>query len=150
MQGKSLCRFFTSDGTHHDAVLYGGFAKDVCLTDGMFTYFRQPAPDSWAYHHTMVPRSGGNEFFPLDNLDVEFGHFLKYPSDRGIPQMRWKQPSQYALDAPEYHLMFDLRDDPGQERPIRDSSLEQQLIKQLQQKLTELEAPDCQFERLGF
>ena len=56
VHGRSLCHLLAADADHHAAVLYGGFAKDVCLTDGRYRYFRQALPESWVHHHTMIPR----------------------------------------------------------------------------------------------
>ena len=99
MQGRSLRHLLSADADHHEAVLYGGFGKDVCLTDGRYRYFRQALPESWVHHHTMMPR-GSQDFLAVNRLQVEYGYFLKYPSDRGYPQLRWRQPSEPALDAP--------------------------------------------------
>ena len=96
----------------------------------------------------MMPRGGG-EFYALDRLQVEYGFFLKYPSDRGYPQLRWRQPSEAALDAPAFNLIFDGEHDPGQQRPLHDAALEQRLGHALRQRLSAVEAPDCQYQRLG-
>ena len=148
VQGRSLRHLLAADEAHHAAVLYGGFAKDVCVTDGRYRYFRQAQPGSWAHHHTMMPR-GSQDFLALPTLDVEYGFFLKYASDRGYPQLRWRQPSERALYAPDFNLLFDGDTDPGQQRPLRDPALEQRLSNLLRDRLTAAEAPDCQYQRLN-
>ena len=148
VQGRSLCHLLAADADHHEAVLYGGFGKDVCLTDGRYRYFRQALPDSWVHHHTMMPR-GSQDFLAVNRLQMEYGYFLKYPSDRGYPQLRWRQPSEAALDAPDFNLLFDGKTDPGQQRPLRDTVVEKRLAALLRNRLTAVEAPDCQYQRLG-
>ena len=148
VQGRSLRHLLDIDEPHHEAVIYGSFARDVCLTDGHYSYFRQAREDSWTHLHTMVPR-GGREFHPLERLEVEYGYFLEYPSARGYPQLRWKEPSQKALDSPEFHMLFDLDRDPDQQQPMRDPAREHELATKLRAKLSEFEAPDCQYERLA-
>ena len=148
VQGRSLCHLLAADADHHGAVLYGGFAKDVCLTDGRYRYFRQALPESWVHHHTMMPR-GSQDFLAVNRLDVEYGYFLKYPSDRGYAQLRWRQPSEPALDAPDFNLLFDGDTDPGQQHPLRDLAREQRMATLLRDHLAAVEAPDCQYQRLG-
>ena len=148
VQGRSLCHLLAADADHHEAVLYGGFGKDVCLTDGRYRYFRQALPDSWVHHHTMMPR-GSQDFLAVNRLQMEYGYFLKYrrgeTSDRGYPQLRWRQPSEAALDstgsadfddAPLINLLFDGKTDPGQQRPLRDTVVEKRLAALLRNRLT--------------
>ena len=148
VQGRSLRHLLAADGDQHAAVLYGGFAKDVCLTDGRYRYFRQAQPESWVHHHTMMPR-GSQDFLALPRLDPEYGYFLKYASDRGYPQLRWRQPSEPVLDAAPGNLIFDAANDPEQRQPVRDPALEQRLAALLRERLSAVEAPDCQYLRLG-
>ena len=58
---------------------------------------------------------------------MEYGYFLKYPSDQGYPQLRCRQPSEASLDAADFNLLFDGEADPGQEHPLRDAGLEERL-----------------------
>ena len=85
----------------------------------------------------------------VNRLKVEYGYFLKYPSDRGYPQLRWRQPSEAALDAPGFNLLFDGEADPDQQQPLRDPALEERLTALLGDRLTAVEAPDCRYQRLG-
>jgi len=149
IHGKSLCPLLGTDGVHHDAVLYGDFAADVCMTDGRYTYFRQAEGGSFAYHHTMCPR-GGEQYFPLEKLNVEFGYFLPHANEKGIPQMRWKRASRRHLDASDFNLVYDLASDPGQTRPIQNAQLEGDLAAVMRERLKCFEAPECQYDRLGF
>lgn len=148
VHGISLVHLFYRDSSHHDFVLYGGFAGDICLTDGRYTYFRQPQEGSYAYHHTMCPR-GGDQYFPLKELGVEFGYFLPHANKRGIPQLRWKHESRRHIDSPEYNMIFDLSNDSGQIVPIQDPELEEALARKMKEMLIRLDAPDCQFKRLA-
>ena len=96
----------------------------------------------------MMPR-GSQDFLAVNRLQVEYGYFLKYPSDRGYPQLRWRQPSEAALDAPDLNLLFDGESDPGQQQPLRDAALEERFSTLLRNRLTAVEASDCQYHRLG-
>ncbi len=147
--GKSFKNIIAEDGKHHDAVLYGYFGKDVNMTDGRYTYCRQPLPDSTLYLHTGTP----GDFRLIDrellkSEDTETGSFLK--SAPGIPVYRIKRTSKQHKDAPDGNLVYDISDDPGQRNPVDDPELEKQLAGKMNELLLRADAPECQFERLGF
>jgi hypothetical protein len=50
---------------------------------------------------------------------------------------------------PYQTMLFDLQDDPGQERPIDDPSLERMMIDHMIRLMRENDTPPEQFERLG-
>lgn len=131
----------------HDAILYGYFGKDINLFDGRYSYCRQPKDDSIVYHHTLMPRSI-KDFLDEDMLKkAEFGHFLK--PDTGIPQMRLARMSHRHKNAPDGNLIYDVKEDPKQSRPIKDKELEARLAEKMTALLEKYDAPDCQYERTG-
>lgn len=148
VHGKSLLHLLEREEPHHDAVLYGYFAKDVNMTDGRYTYARQPLPDSFAHHHTLMPR-GFRSFVPRERLQqAETGVFLD--TAYGIPHLRFKVPSRRHRDAPEFNPIYDIVADPGQQNPIRDAELEGMLAHKMKELLLRCDAPECQYDRLGF
>jgi len=148
VHGKSLKPMVEKDKPHHDAVLYGYFGKDVGMTDGKYTYCRQPAEDSILYHYTCMPR-GFRDFIPKETLErADYGRFL--PSAGEIPHMKIPQRSKRHVDAPDFNPIYDIKEDPLQEQPIHDKALEHRLSTQMRELLTRYEAPACQFDRLGF
>ncbi len=131
----------------HDAVLYGYFGKDLNVTDGRYTYCRQPLPGSTIHHHTLMPR-GFRDFIPAAQLaSAEFGRFLPRAGD--VPQMRLTVPGTRHHNAPDGNPIYDTDTDPGQQRPIDDPNLEARLAELLVRLLAEHEAPDCQYTRTG-
>lgn len=148
VQGRSLLPLLRGDAdSHHDAILYGYFGKDVNLTDGRFTYCRQPVQDSVVHHHTAMPRRG-KDFLPREMLAAaEMGVFLTHAG--GVPHYRLTIPSHRHADAPDFNPMYDLQNDPGQQNPIRDADLEHQMTSRLSALLESYEAPECQYKRLG-
>ena len=133
--------------SHHDAVLYGYFGKDINMTDGRYTYCRQPLPESVVHHHTAMPRSVDDFIVPEKMAGAEMGVFLK--SSRGIPHYRMTVPSRRHADCPDYNLIYDLAEDPGQTDPLRDEALEERLAAMMHRKLVEAGAPECQYDRMG-
>ena len=148
VHGQPLTDLLTRDGDHHDAVLYGYFGKDINLTDGRFTYCRQPEENSVVYHHTGVPGFNlGRMLSRSDMVNAEIGHFLKHT--HGIPHYRMAKPSHHHADAPEFNLVFDLLEDPGQTSPIREEKLEKRFADKMKELLVRFDAPECQFTRTG-
>lgn len=47
------------------------------------------------------------------------------------------------------HLLFDLKNDPKQEHPIKDEKIEEEMIRKLVKIMNQIEAPDSEYERLG-
>lgn len=143
VQGKSILHLLEKDEDHHDAVLYGYFGKDVNMTDGMYTYCRQPQDSSIVYHHTAMPVGAVNN--PSSYANAEMGTFLKHE----MPVYRVPVKSSRHHNAPSYHLLYNIEEDPFQQKPIRDSELEEKYVEKLKDLLHRYDAPNCQFTRLG-
>ena len=144
--GCSLTPLLAEDRPHHDAVLYGYFAKDINWTDGRMTYCRQPLPGSTVHHHTAlaVHAAVGGMREPFEKAEV--GKFLPQAP---IPVYRVELPSKRHADAPDFNPIYDVQDDPQQERPIRDEAVEVDLAAKLTAALDAVEAPACQYTRTG-
>ena len=147
VHGRSLRHLFDRDHKHHDAVLYGYFGKDVNMTDGRHTYCRQPLPGSFVYHHTAMP-CGFRDFHSREQMaGAACGVFLK--NTYGIPHFRFKVESHRHHNAPDFHPLYDLANDPQQQRPIHNGELEARMAAYLKDLLDRYEAPECQAIRLG-
>lgn len=133
--------------THNDAVLYGYFGKDVNMFNGQYTYCRQPIDGSILYHYTAMPRSF-HDFIDREKLETsEVGVFLN--STHGIPHYKLSDKSYKHMDAPDYHLIYDINHDPEQTHPIHNAELENELVMEMTHLMERYNAPDCQFDRLG-
>jgi hypothetical protein len=133
---------------HHDALLYGYFGKDINLVDGRHTYCRQPLPESTVHHHTAMPR-GFWDFLSLEDLvRAETGRFLKWC--HRIPHLRIAKKSHRHHGAPDSNPIYDVERDPGQTQPLRDAALEERLARRMRELLMAADAPECQFDRMGF
>ena len=154
VQGRSLCHLLQGGGSHHDAVLFGYFGKDINLTDGRYSYCRQPLPGSFAYNHAAVlctspdPGRMGTPLHGREELaGTEHGLFL--PHTCGIPHLRLKQPSHRHHNAPDFNPIYDLEADPQQESPVRDGRLEEELAGKMRELLQRYGAPESEFRRVG-
>ena len=147
VRGKSILPLLEQDGPHHDAILYGYFAKDINLTDGHYTYCRQPKPGSSAQHHTAMPRGFAN-FVPREKLALSVvGVFL--PIAYGIPHYRMPVPSHRHHNAPDFHPLYDVQADPLQTTPIHDPDLEARLADKMRELLAYYDSPASQYYRVS-
>lgn len=148
VHGSSLTHLFEKEEDHHDAVLFGYFAKDVNMVDGQHTYCRQPIEGAVTHHHTAMPRHGA-DFISREILaNAETGVFLN--TTHGVPHFRIPVASRRHRDSEDFNPIYDLRDDPGQERPVMDAALESELAEKMKDLMIRCDAPPCQFKRLGF
>ncbi|HLZ07869.1 MAG TPA: sulfatase, partial [Chloroflexota bacterium] len=68
LHGRSLRTAIESDQTVHDSIVYGYFGMALNLTDGRFTYFRNPVEaESKIHAYTAMP-SGNHGFLPREQL----------------------------------------------------------------------------------
>ena len=96
----------------------------------------------------MMPR-GGNEFIEFNKWEPEFGFFLPYANKKGIPQLRLTRNCRRHLDSPDFNMIFDIKNDPGQTKPVRDNKLEKMLADKMKALLNQYAAPESQYQRLG-
>ncbi|KRF04184.1 hypothetical protein ASG89_22690 [Paenibacillus sp. Soil766] len=144
VQGKSLVHLLHDDQFHHDAVLYGYFGKDINLTDGRYTYCRQPIEGSIVHHHTAIPVGAMAD--PESYANAEMGRFLKRTQ---MPVYRVPVKSRRHHNASGLPLLYDLLTDPEQQTPIRNRELEGNMESKMKELLVRYEAPDSQYIRMG-
>jgi arylsulfatase A-like enzyme len=144
VQGLSLLHLLKREEPHHEAVLYGYFGKDINLTDGTYTYCRQPIEDSTVHMHTAMPVNA----WKMTELyaDAEMGKFLPQTD---MPVYRIAMKSKRHHLAPDHHLLYDITSDPNQSAPVRDAHLESFYETKMKQLLLKYNAPECQFLRTG-
>lgn len=145
VHGRSLEHLTSGDQGRHEDVLYGYFGKDINITDGRYTYCRQPREGSITHHHTAmathaVPERNGERW-----KSAETGRFLPRT---GMPVYRVALPSYRHENAPDFNPLFDLRSDPGQRSPVHDPALERRMAGRLKAALDRVGAAPCQYERM--
>ena len=147
VQGHSLTGLLREETPLRDAVLYGYFGKEINVTDGRYTYFREPVPGSLAYHYTAHTAAAIHQ--PSRRQDfarAEVGRFL--PHTYGIPVFRLPVPSARAEGALPFHAVYDLETDYAQEHPIHGGPIEEMMVEKLVRLLKAYGAPREHFERL--
>jgi arylsulfatase A-like enzyme len=148
MLGCDLSPVLERDAPVREAAMFGLFGGRLHLTDGRYTYYRQSVTEDNGpcYQYTLAPmtmrrpRAGGlAEARPAEPMS--FTH--------GLSPLRIGREGNGRLKPDPQHLLFDLADDPGQQRPIRDAVVEARLLRQAADLMRASEAPAEQYVRLG-
>ena len=124
--------------SHREYALYGYFGADACITDGRYTYFHPGevgAPVN--VYSTMHMRAKDG--------DAETAE-LPYTDDAV-----WRYPAESGDRQAETPMLFDTDEDPGQERNLVEERPGEvkRMRRLLDDALSELDAPEEQFERFG-
>ncbi|AYQ24033.1 MULTISPECIES: sulfatase [Enterococcus] len=141
-----------SNGKTH--AIYGAHGITVNITDGNYTYFRAPKADNQPlFEYAGIPTTIRHYIGESDPTSIEIGRFLmrtQYPVFKvpinhpaildGLGDM-----SAYTRDS----LLFDLKRDPLQMTPLQEREKEAEMIDQLIRVMTEMDAPQEQYQRLA-
>jgi hypothetical protein len=150
MQGVPLHETIATDAPVREAALYGLHGGHVNVTDGRYTYMRAPAkPENTPlYNYTLMPTHMRARFSVEELQSISLAEPFSFT--KGCRTVRvtasgssWRDVFRFGT------LLFDLETDPGQEHPIDDPAVEQQMIEHLVRLMRENDAPAEQFVRLG-
>ena len=159
VEGSSLTNTLGTDAKVRDAAIFGMFGAATNVVDGRYAYFRYPE-DLTAhdlYEYTLMPMRQKALFEKSDLREATLTDAFRFTD--GVPVL--KLPARRnAAGQPCGHagqgfyrdtetVLFDLANDPGQQRPINDPVVIARLEKHLHDILTRNEAPIEAFTRLG-
>ena len=156
MEAHSLLPVVAEDSRLREAALFGYFGGAVNVTDGRYSYHRFPA-DLHAqeiYQYTLMPTHIFQPFTPDElsgaSLAPPFGFskgapLLKVPVTERSPMYSVYGPG--ALIENDTRL-YDLADDPGQERPLADAAAEARMTGLMHGLMQANQAPTEAFARL--
>ena len=150
MRGLPLREAVASDSPVRDVVLFGHFGADVNVTDGRYAYLRKPVfEDIRPFHYTLFP-TVMRGFLPHDVLKT--GQMAgPLPFTKGIPVVRFGHdwPANLTPSPGVKHELYDLLEDPQQQRPLTDPAIEHRMIEHLVRCMKQADAPPEQFTRMG-
>ncbi len=98
------------------------------------------------FEYTLMPTHMRHTFGvdELQNIALQEPFvFTKGCRTMKIPSRAWKNPHEFGT------LLFDLQNDPQQEKPFSDDAIEKRMRDHLVRLMRENDAPADQFERLG-
>jgi arylsulfatase A-like enzyme len=148
MQGVPLAGAVAADTPVREAGLFGSFGAHVNVTDGRYVYMRAPVTpaNEPLYEHTLMPTHMETRFTPEELADAELVGPLPFTKNAPVLRMpghTWG--NAYAFGT----MLFDLADDPGQQRPLLDDAVELRMARLLTERMRACDAPESQFTRLG-
>jgi arylsulfatase A-like enzyme len=158
--GRSLAPLLRGEATSvRDWLLTGVWGRDVVLVTDRHKYVRGPAGENaplsmLSNRWSTMPTHGAID--PRLALPLPDGRaFLDRMPGADVPviHQRWEAGENvpyWARYRPSGNHVYDLETDPGEDENLAGGPLEAQLAEQLRAALVELEAPQTQFERLGF
>jgi len=157
MTGRNLRETIAHDRPVRETAIFGTWGGQVNLTDGRYVYMRGTRrPEVPLYEYTLMPARMRKLFSPADLAPGRVELTGPLPFTKGSPVLRIAHgPGPHDGVVPlDNHdtrqtLLFDLAQDPRQQRPLSDDALEARLAAQMAAAMREVHAPDEQFERLG-
>lgn len=152
MQGKSLKETIAADAPVREAAIYGIHGGHVNCTDGRYVYMRAPiSPDNQPLcNYTLMPTHMRNRFSIKELQSAELAGPFSFT--KGCQVLKINSTGIPELDFSPYkfgHLLFDIKNDPLQQKPLNNPEIEEKMISHLVKLMKESDAPRDQYERLG-
>jgi len=149
MQGRALRATIAGDTPVRRAALFGLHGGHVNVTDGRYVYMRAPADGENAplANYTLMPTHMRHMFKPEELQDIQIQEPFSFT--KGCRTMKIASQGAMIKTHDFGTLLFDLENDPGQERPLDDPEVEAKMIAHLDRLMRENDAPPEQWKRLG-
>ena len=155
--GKSLRQMMKDDTPIRDTAIFGVYSSAVNVTDGHYMLFLYPdnVTTDGLYQYTVMPTTLSSMFLPDELANAELVAPFDFTKGARLMRIPTQELSPFNNDfGPKvFHdtetVLFNLEDDPVQEKPYRDESIEKQLRSKLRSLMQELDAPSEMYERFG-
>lgn len=147
-QGHSLKGVIKEDQPVRKYGLFGVFGGHVNITDGEYVYMRScaDASNTPLNEYTLMPTHMEDMFSVGELRNIELAGpfaFTKGCQVMKIKGKSWTNPAEFG------NLLFNLRNDPRQLKPVQDADVEATLVKEMVRLMRENDAPAEQYLRLG-
>jgi len=151
-QGLSFLEAHSGE-RRHEVVAFGYFGAAANVTDGRYSYFRNPvnADGSPCYWYCSQP---ARNLFRDHTLFERVEHGHRFAFAKGLPLLRFPVGGGHRHLHEEAgglgrHQLHDLEADPEQRRALDDPAVEERMAGHLRAIMQRVEAPEEQYERLG-
>lgn len=150
MQGKALKETIESDKKIRDAALFGYHEGHINITDGRYVYMRAPMriDNQPLYNYTLMPCHMRGRFKVEEMQDIELQ--APFSFTKGCRIMKTKAPMSITHPFSFGTKLFDLKESPRQEAELSDNDVELYLCNKMIELMKENDAPQTQFERVGY
>lgn len=148
MTGKPIQNILENK-VNHTELIYGYFGAHINITDGKYTYMRGSSnlQNMPLYEYTLMPTRMRRRFNNNDFQEVELSEPLSFT--KGMKVLKTKATAEFYSSYSHGNLLFNLTDDPNQEKNLIDYKKEAELLIKLKEKLKENDAPVAEYSRLG-
>ncbi len=149
MQGKVLRDTIASDVSVRDAAVFGHFGGQVNCTDGRYVYMRAPvnADSSPLYNYTLMPTHMRCRFSTKELQTAELVEPFSFT--KGCKMLKTEAAPFMSSQYEHGNMLFDLENDQGQQKFIKDEKIENRMIEILSNLMIANDTPTEQFVRLG-
>lgn len=153
MTGKDLSQTVADDTPVRDAAIYGYHGCRVNITDGRYVYMRgNHQADVPIYQYGLVAPGMKDPAIP-DNVTM-LGDDEKWDFAGNLPMLRMPAGQSKMDGEPHFHsaagdLLYDVIQDPNQQKPLDDAGVIKRLSLRMRQLLAECDAPAETYQRLG-
>ncbi|MHC5034274.1 MAG: sulfatase [Planctomycetota bacterium] len=151
MQGRSLRQAIADDIPIRSAGLFGQHGGQVNVTDGRYVYMRAAVKldNQPLFEYTLMPTHMRRTFGIGEMQTARMAGPFSFT--KGCPVMKVRSGGgKGRAEAPTFrNLLYDVRADPAQQRPIEDKKIEKMMIGHLVRLMKESDAPKEQYRRLG-
>ncbi|MEM9443635.1 MAG: sulfatase-like hydrolase/transferase, partial [Pseudomonadota bacterium] len=156
MQGFSLLDHLDEEKPGRDAVIFGYFGGAVNMTDGRYTYHCYPndLEKQEIYQYTLMPTHIWQMFSTEELAGATLSPPLPFTKNCPILRIPVLKTSPFSPNMGPLCLLesqttlFDLDNDPAQEKPFQDAKIETRLRSLMARLMAENDAPDEAFKRL--
>ena len=122
------------------ACLFGIHGCYLNVTDGRYVYMKRPCRQDGLYNYTLMPNHMKEAFSKEEFLSMEIHPPFSFT--KGYPQLKLDAEPWAGINFDEYgDLLFDLEQDPGQNKPFHDEEIEAGMMKLMVQIMRENDAP---------
>ena len=149
--GHDLAPVVKNDTLVRDAAIFGYFGDRINVTDGRHVLYALPAtPDNGPlYEYTLMPTRMRGPILTQKLQNATLAPPFNWT--QGCPLLRIAAQNTVAheSDGARRDLLFDLHADPTQQNPLHDEKIKMNLRAQMARLMSECDAPEEQFERMG-
>ena len=143
--GRDLAPVLTGDDPGRDAAIFGYFGQRVNLVTDRHAYYRGGDDATANVTYTMAPAHMRWRWDATSLRDAALAPPLA--DSRGVRPLAIPGKPTRAEDRDS--LLFDLKADPAQDRPLEDAGLEAKLASRMRELMVEADAPPEQLARVG-
>jgi arylsulfatase A-like enzyme len=157
MQAKSVLPVLERDQELRAAAIFGYFGGAVNVTDGRYTYHRYPADlkTQEIYQYTLMPTHLWERFTPEELAGASLAE--PFPFTKGTPLLKVpviERSPMYNNYGPGAFIesetrLYDLEQDPGQERPLQDQAVEARMARLMRELMLANDPPPEALRRLA-